>query len=149
MICHTWCIMYIFGENNPVVEHTRDILNELRCPLYSIETLGKISAKLKPFQGQIEAATARKIRDKSNLACKLEVRNWAQAILAIKNNLEDRLVNGLVGRVMGFKSTGNTFNVIYIKFNDKKAGQIAIHRESNLLGANIIPNKSEKNTSRY
>ena len=67
--------MYIFGENNPVVEHTRDILNELRYPLYSIETLGKISTKLKPFQGQIEAATARKIRDKSNLACKLEVRN--------------------------------------------------------------------------
>ena len=46
-------------------------------------------------------------------------------MLAIKNNLEDRLVNGLVGRVMGFKSTRNTFNVIYIKFNDKKAEQIA------------------------
>ena len=125
MIYHTWCIVCIFGENHPVVEHTRDILNELRCPLYSIETYGKIPRKLKPSQGQIEATTARKISDKSNLACKLEVRNWAQAMLAIKNNLEDRLVNGLVGRVMGFKSTRNTFNVIYIKFNDKKAEQIA------------------------
>ena len=125
MIYHTWCIVCIFGENHPVVEHTRNILNELRCPLYSIETYGKIPRKLKPSQGQIEATTARKISDKSNLACKLEVRNWAQAMLAIKNNLEDRLVNGLVGRVMGFKSTRNTFNVIYIKFNDKKAEQIA------------------------
>ena len=127
MIYHTWRIVCIFGENHPVVEHTRDILNELRCPLYSIETYGKIPRKLKPSQGQIEATTARKISDKSNLACKLEVRNWAQAMLAIKNNLEDRLVNGLVGRVMGFKSTRNTFNVIYIKFNDKKAEQIAIN----------------------
>ena len=127
MIYHTWCIVCIFGEDHPVVEHTRDILNELRCPLYSIETYGKIPRKLKPSQGQIEATTARKISDKSNLACKLEVRNWAQAMLAIKNNLEDRLVNGLVGRVMGFKSTRNTFNVIYIKFNDKKAEQIAIN----------------------
>ena len=127
MIYHTWCIVCIFGENHPVVEHTRDILNELRCPLYSIETYGKIPRKLKPSQGQIEATTARKISDKSNLACKLEVRNWAQAMLAMKNNLEDRLVNGLVGRVMGFKSTRNTFNVIYIKFNDKKAEQIAIN----------------------
>ena len=127
MIYHTWCIVCIFGENHPVVEHTRDILNELRCPLYSIETYGKIPRKLKPSQGQIEATTARKISDKSNLACKLEVTNWAQAMLAIKNNLEDRLVNGLVGRVMGFKSTRNTFNVIYIKFNDKKAEQIAIN----------------------
>ena len=127
MIYHTWCIVCIFGENHPVVEHTRDILNELRCPLYSIETYGKIPRKLKPSQGQIEATTARKISDKSNLAYKLEVRNWAQAMLAIKNNLEDRLVNGLVGRVMGFKSTRNTFNVIYIKFNDKKAEQIAIN----------------------
>ena len=127
MIYHTWCIVCIFGENHPVVEHTRDILNELRCPLYSIETYGKIPRKLKPSQGQIEATTARKISDKSNLACKLEVRNWARAMLAIKNNLEDRLVNGLVGRVMGFKSTRNTFNVIYIKFNDKKAEQIAIN----------------------
>ena len=127
MIYHTWCIVCIFGENHPVVEHTRDILNELRCPLYSIETYGKIPRKLKPSQGQIEATTARKISDKSNLAYKLEVRNWAQAMLAIKNNLEDRLVNGLVGRVMGFKSTRNTFNVVYIKFNDKKAEQIAIN----------------------
>ena len=127
MIYHTWCIVCIFGENHPVVEHTRDILNELRCPLYSIETYGKIPRKLMPSQGQIEATTARKISDKSNLACKLEVRNWAQAMLAIKNNLEDRLVNGLVGRVMGFKSIRNTFNVIYIKFNDKKAEQIAIN----------------------
>ena len=67
--------MCIFGEDHPVVEHTRDILNELRCPLCSIETYGKIPRKLKPSQGQIEATTARKISDKSNLACKLEVRN--------------------------------------------------------------------------
>ena len=31
---------------------------------------------------------------------------------------------------MGFKSTGNTNMVIYVKFNDEKAGKITMQRDS-------------------
>ena len=36
-------------------------------------------------------------------------------------NQTDRLVNGLIGRVMEFKSTGTTLKVIYVKVNYEKA----------------------------
>lgn len=47
-------------------------------------------------------------------------------ILPTNINLEDSLVNGLVGMMMGFKSTDSTVKVIYIKFNDQKSGKIAM-----------------------
>ena len=50
-------------------------------------------------------------------------------MLTTNINLEDRLVNGLVGWVMEFKSTNSTVKVIYVKFNDKKAGKIAMERD--------------------
>ena len=67
--------------------------------------------------------------DADNLRCKLEIKNEAQVMLTTNINLEDRLVNGLVGWVMEFKSTNSTVKVIYVKFNDKKAGKIAMERD--------------------
>ena len=42
-------------------------------------------------------------------------------------NLEDRLVNGLVGVVMGFKVVNNKGKIVFIKSEDKAAGRIAMH----------------------
>ena len=42
-------------------------------------------------------------------------------MLTTNTNLEDRLVNGLVSKLMGFKSTDSTVKVIYVQFNDEKA----------------------------
>ena len=45
-------------------------------------------------------------------------------------NLENRLENGLVVRVMGFKSTDSTVKVIYVKFIDEKAGKMEMHSDN-------------------
>ena len=121
--------VHIFAENNPVGEHNRERLNELNSPLYTTNTISKISPEVNLSQSQIEAINARKISDTDNLRCKLEIKNGAQVMLTTNVNLENRLVNGLVGWVMEFKSTGSTVKVIYVKFNDKKACKMAMERD--------------------
>ena len=51
-------------------------------------------------------------------------------MLTTNINLEDRLVNCLIGRVMGFKSTDSTFKVMYVRFNDEKEGKMAMQRDN-------------------
>ena len=50
-------------------------------------------------------------------------------MLTINIDLEDRLVNGLVGKVMYLRYVNNEANVIYVKFNDQNAGQQAIQSD--------------------
>ena len=40
---------------------------------------------------------------------------------------------------MGFKSTGNTSMVIYVKFNDEKAGKITMQRDSLARQSSLMP----------
>ena len=43
-------------------------------------------------------------------------------MLTIHIDLEDRLVNGLVGKVMYLRYVNNEVKVIHVKFNDQNAG---------------------------
>ena len=56
----------------------------------------------------------------------LNLKIGAQVMLTININLEDRLVNGLVGRAMYLRYVNDEVKVIYMKFNDQNAGQQAI-----------------------
>ena len=44
-------------------------------------------------------------------------------------NSGGRLVNGLVGKVMTFKSIRSDVNVIYMKFIDGNSGKVAIQQD--------------------
>ena len=52
-------------------------------------------------------------------------------MLTINIDLEDRLVNGLVGKVMYLRYANDEVKVIYVKFNNQNAGQQAI--QSNIF----------------
>lgn len=43
---------------------------------------------------------------------------------------QNRLVNSLVVKVIGFKSTYSTVKVIYVTFNDENAGKTAIQLDN-------------------
>ena len=124
--------VHIFAENNSVGEHNKERITELNAinSINSINAIGKNPAESKISQSQIEAINVRKISDTGNLAFNLDIKNGTQVILTININLKDRLVNGLVVMVMGFKYIGNTVKVIYVKFNDKKAGKMAIQGDN-------------------
>ena len=50
-------------------------------------------------------------------------------MLTANVNIEDRLVNGLVGKVMKFKLVYNQITIVYVKFNDKNAGSITMQSD--------------------
>ena len=60
-------------------------------------------------------------------------------MLTINIDLEDRLVNGLVGKVMYLRYVNNEANVIYVKFNDQNAGQQAIQSDVFARQRNWVP----------
>ena len=132
MVYHTQHIVHIFAENNSVGEHNKERITEFNAinSINSINAIGKNPAQSKISQSQTETINVRKISDTGNLAFNLDIKNGTQVILTININLKDRLVNGLVVMVMGFKYIDNTVKVIYVKFNDKKAGKMAIQGDN-------------------
>ena len=72
----------------------------------------------------IEEPTVRKIGDTGNLAGVLRIEPEALVMLTSNINIEDRLVNGLVGKIARIGHESGTVEVIYVKFNDQKAGSL-------------------------
>ena len=60
-------------------------------------------------------------------------------MLTANVNIEDRLVNDLVGKVMQFKVVNHEVTVISVKFNDTNAGLMTMQSDygaSTILGTN-------------
>ena len=60
-------------------------------------------------------------------------------MLTINIDLEDRLVNGLVGKVMYLRYVNDEVKVIYVKFNNLNAGQQAIQSDIFARQRNWVP----------
>lgn len=55
----------------------------------------------------------------------LNVKVGLQVILTSRIDVDDRLGNGLVGRVTKLNLSNNSMNVLYVKFNDNSAELVA------------------------
>ena len=60
-------------------------------------------------------------------------------MLTVNVNLEDRLVNMLVGMVMDFKVVNNKVKQDFAKFEDETAGRIAMHDNRLTLENHWLP----------
>ena len=58
----------------------------------------------------------------------LKLKIDAQIMLTVNVNIEDRLVNGLVGKVMQFKVV-NEVTVIYVKFTNANSGLMTMQSD--------------------
>ena len=114
--------VYMFAENCPVVDHNDLMLNEMEGQTISINAIDDISPEVQLSDKQIDAIRARKISETGNLVSILNIKVGAQVMLTSNTNIEDRLVNGLVGKVMSIAHEHGTVKIIYVKFNDKNAG---------------------------
>ena len=95
--------VHIFAEKKPVEQHNEIKLGKITSELVRIQAIDKTPKHIKLTESQIESIIQRKIRETGNLANSLKLKIGAQVILTANVNIEDRLVNGLVDKVMKFK----------------------------------------------
>ena len=60
-------------------------------------------------------------------------------MLTCNSNIKDRLVNGLVGKVMSITREHETVKIIYVKFNDKNAGLVTMRGDIIVQQQHWIP----------
>ena len=113
----------MFAENKPSVDYNELMLNEILEEVISISAIDEVPQEIP--DKQTETIWARKIGDTGNLASVLNLKVGAQVMLTINIDPEDRLVNGLVSKVMYLRYVNDEVKVIYVKYNDQNAGQQA------------------------
>ena len=129
----------MFAENKPSVDYNELMLNEILGEVISINAIDEALQEIHLSDKQTETIRARKIGDTGNLASVLNLKAEAQVMLTINIDLEDRLVNGLVGKVMYLRYVSDEVKVIYVRFNDQNAGQQAIQSDIFARKRNWVP----------
>ena len=115
------------------------MLNEILGEVISINAIDEVPQEIHLSDKQTETIRARKIGDTENQASVLSLKVGAQVMLTINIDLEDRLVNGLVVKVIYLRYVNDEVLVIYVKFNDQNAGQQAIQSDIFARQRNWVP----------
>ena len=79
---------------------------------------------------KLENVQNRKLSETGNIANILKLKVDAQVMLLSNIDIEDRLVNGLVGQVKYFKIVNGEVKVIYVKSDDATAGRNLMHSDA-------------------
>ena len=92
--------VHIFAENKPTEHHNEVQLDKFDSDLVIIWVIDEIPSHIKLTESQVEAMKH---------AYLLKLKIGAQIMLTANVNIEDRLVNGLVGNVVQFKVVNDIF----------------------------------------
>ena len=92
--------LHMFAENKPSVDYNELMLNEILEVISINAIIDEVQQEIHRSDKQTETIRARKIGDTENLAGVLNLKVGAQVMLTITIDLELRLVNGLVSKVM-------------------------------------------------
>ena len=93
----------MFPENKPVKRHNETQLNKLNSHLVCIEAIDEFPKTINVSDSQIDAIKLRKISETGNLESQLNLKVGSQVMITSNIDINDRLVNGIVGRVTQFK----------------------------------------------
>ena len=110
----------------PTVVHNKEILDTLPGELHRVNAIDNIPADCKYPLQSIVSAQYRKQTDTGGLAKCLELKVGAKVMVTVNIDIKDRLINGQVGKVFGFKIVDNIINEVYIKFQGSQIGRRAI-----------------------
>ena len=92
----------MFAEK-PAKEHNQTQLNTLDTQLILIEAIDEIPKDIVLSQSQNDAIKQRKMSQTGNLESQLQLKIGAQVMLISNLDIDDRLVNDLVGTVKQIK----------------------------------------------
>ena len=129
----------MFEENNPTLLHNKEILIGLPGVLHKIEAIDAIPGDFKYPKSMISSAQSRKQTDTGNLAKCLELKKWAKVMVTVNIVIQDRLINGKVGKVSGFEIVENNVKRVYIKFHDDEVGRKAMFLDRFCFQNGFVP----------
>ena len=105
--------VHMFAENKPVKRQTETQLNNSDSQLVCIEATDEFPKNINVSDSQIDAIKLRKkISETGNLESHLNLKVGSQVMITSNIGINDRLVNGLVGRVTQFKYSNNVVSVM-------------------------------------
>ena len=113
----------MFAENYPTVKHNRKMLDKLLGKMYKVNAIDQIPADCKYPETLIPLAQNKKQSETGGLAKCLELKVGAKVMVTVNVDIQDILINGQVGEVVGFKIKNS---IVYLKFSDPLVGRYAM-----------------------
>ena len=103
--------------------------NNLDSQLVCIEATDKFAKNINISDSKIDAIKLKKISETGNLECRLNLKVGWQVMITSNTGINDRIVNGLVGRITQFKYSNNVVSIVYVKFRADSAGLDAMRSD--------------------
>ena len=127
--------LHIWAENDPVDEHNSKQLEQLQTPLFELTADDQYPPNV--TKQDIKTVLSRSRSDLGGLDFQIKVKEGARVMLTTNVDIADRLINGQMGTVLKIHVNKVTQkpSVIYIKFDDKKAGSTFIQARGTVNGA--------------
>ncbi len=132
--------LHIWAENYPVNEHNQAKLETIQKQLYILKAKDLYPKNVK--KQDIDKVLARGRSETCGLDGEIHIKEGARVMLTRNINLLDRLINGQMGAVVKIDvKSNNEPNVLYVKFDDEKAGKTTLHTSSNSFAKqnNLVP----------
>ena len=135
--------VYIYAENylkDELNEEKLNLLNSSEVVVYADDTLPSDVCESK-----IQKALNGSISDTGGLSKQLCLKSSARVMITSNINIEDRLINGKMGTVFGFKySKQGCLLTVYVKLDDSSAGLQTMRKDNYAFVNNAVPiNKIE------
>ena len=122
--------LHIWAENAPVNEHNESKLETIPSQLYILKAKDQYPKNVN--KQDIDRVLARGRSETCGLDTEIHIKEGARVMLTTNINIQDRLINGQMGTVIKIDvNTNNEPNVLYVKFDDEKAGKTTINTSSN------------------
>ena len=122
--------LHIWAENAPVNEHNERKLETIQTQLYILKAKDLYPKNVN--KQDIDGVLAKGRSETCGLDSEIRIKEGARVMLTTNINIQDRLINGQMGTVIKIGiNTNDEPNVLYVKFDDEKAGKTTINTSSN------------------
>ncbi|XP_068724222.1 ATP-dependent DNA helicase PIF1-like [Montipora capricornis] len=123
--------LHIWAENNPVNRHNEMKLHQIPAQLFNLKATDQYPPNVS--QQDINRILARPRSETGGLDANICIKESARVMLTNNIDIADRLINGQLGTVVKIEVNQNNRKptIIYIKFDDAKAGNSLIQKSTN------------------
>ena len=107
---------HMFAENFPTVKYNRKMLGKLPGKIYIVNAIDQIPADCKYPETLISLTQNKKQSETGDVPKCLELKVGAKVMVTVNIDIQDMLINGLDGEMIGFEIKNSIVKKGYLKF---------------------------------